>query len=150
MWAIFKVFVEFIIILLLVFFWHVESYGCPGGSDSVESACNAGDQGLILGLGRFPGRRNSYPLQYSCLENTMNRGAWQAIVHGVAKNGDTTEWLTLLLSCGNLRSPNRDLTCMPCIGRQLSTGLSRKSLYIFNFNSLPLSHVYSLFWHNSA
>ena len=98
MWAIFKVFVEFIIILLLVFFWHVESYGCPGGSDSVESACNAGDQGLILGLGRFPGRRNSYPLQYSCLENTMNRGAWWATYSpwGCTES-NMTEQLTFLL-----------------------------------------------------
>ena len=87
MWAISKVFVEFIIILLLVFFWHVESYGCPGGSDSVESACNAGDRGSIPGLGRSPGEGNGNPLQYSCLENPMNEGAWQAIVRGVAKTG---------------------------------------------------------------
>jgi len=48
----------------------------PGGSDSKESACNAGDLGLIPGLGRCPGERNGYPLQYSCLENSMDRGAW--------------------------------------------------------------------------
>ena len=46
----------------------------------------AGDTGLIPGLGRFPGGGNSNPLQYSCLENTMDRGVWQATVHGVAKN----------------------------------------------------------------
>ena len=50
-----------------------------------ESACNAGDLGSILGLGRSPGEGNGNPLQYSCLENSMDRGARQAIVHGVAK-----------------------------------------------------------------
>ena len=61
-------------------------YGFPGGSDSKESTCNIGDQGSIPGPGRSPGEGNGYPLQYSCLENSMDRGAWWAIVHGVAKN----------------------------------------------------------------
>jgi len=60
--------------------------GFPGGSDSKESACNAGDPSSIPGLGRSPGERNGNPLQYSCLENSMDRGAWQAIVHGLAKS----------------------------------------------------------------
>ena len=50
------------------------------------SACNAGDLGSIPGLGRSPGEGNGNPLQYSCLENPMDRGAWWAIVHGVAKS----------------------------------------------------------------
>ena len=66
--------------------------GFPGVSDGKESACNAGNLGSILGLGRFPGEGNSYPLQYSCLENSMKRGAWQATVHGIVKS-DTTEQL---------------------------------------------------------
>ena len=49
----------------------------PDGSDSKESVCNAGELGLIPGLGRFPGERNDNPLQYSCLGNPMDRGAWQ-------------------------------------------------------------------------
>ena len=56
------------------------------GSDSKESACSAGDPGLIPGLGRFPGEGNGNPLQYSCLGNPMDRGAWQAAIHGVAKS----------------------------------------------------------------
>ena len=56
--------------------------GFPGGSEGKASACNAGDQGLIPGLGRSPGKGNGNPLQYSCLENPMDRGAWQATVHG--------------------------------------------------------------------
>ena len=55
--------------------------GFPGGSDSKESACNAGELGLITGSGRSAGEGNSNPLQYSCLD----RGAWWATVHGVAK-----------------------------------------------------------------
>ena len=58
----------------------------PGGSDGKESTCNAGDPGSIPGLGGSPGEGNGNPLQYSCLENPMDRGAWQATVHGVAKS----------------------------------------------------------------
>ena len=60
--------------------------GFPDGSDSKESACNARDLGLIPRLGRSPAERNGYSLQYSCLENSMDRGAWQAIVHGATKS----------------------------------------------------------------
>ena len=58
----------------------------PGGSDGKESACNAGDSGSIPGLGRSAGEGNGHPLQYSCLENPMDGGAWWATVHGVAKS----------------------------------------------------------------
>jgi len=51
-----------------------------------ESVCNAGDVGLIPGSGIFPGGRDGNPLQYSCLGNSMDRGAWKATVHGVAKS----------------------------------------------------------------
>ena len=57
-----------------------------GGSDGKESARSAGNPGLISGLGRSPGEGNGYPLQYSCLENSMDRGGWQATVHGVTKS----------------------------------------------------------------
>ena len=58
----------------------------PGGSEVKVSACNAGDLGSIPGLGRSPGEGNGNLLQYSCLENPMDRGAWWATVHGVAKS----------------------------------------------------------------
>ena len=61
-------------------------YCLSGGSDCKESACNAGDVGSDPGSGRSPGEGNSYPLQYSCLENCVDRGAWWAAVHGVAKS----------------------------------------------------------------
>ena len=57
----------------------------PFSSDSKVSACNVGDLGSIPGLGRSPGEENGNPLQYSCLENPMVRGAWGATVHGVKK-----------------------------------------------------------------
>ena len=60
--------------------------GFPGGSDGKESACNAGDPGLISGSGRSPGEGNGYPFQYSCLHNSMDRGAWWVTVHGVTKS----------------------------------------------------------------
>ena len=56
------------------------------GSDGKEFTYNAGDLGSIPGLRRSPGEGNDYPLQYSCLENSKDRGAWQATVHGVAKS----------------------------------------------------------------
>ena len=60
--------------------------GFPGGSDGKESACNVGAPCLITGSGRSPGEENGNPFQYSCLEKSMDRGAWQATVHGVSKS----------------------------------------------------------------
>ena len=60
--------------------------GFPGGSDGKESACNSGDAVSILRLGNPPGEENGYPLQYSCLENSTDRGAQWATVHGVEKS----------------------------------------------------------------
>ena len=62
------------------------TWGFPTGSDSKESACRVGDSGSILGLGSSPGEGNGNPLQDSCLENPMDRGAWQATVPGVTKS----------------------------------------------------------------
>ena len=67
----------------------------PGGSVGKESTCNAGDPVLIPESERSPGEGNGNPLQYSYLENSMDRGAWWATVHGVAKELDMTEQLIL-------------------------------------------------------
>ena len=61
--------------------------GFPSGLNGEESACNAGGPGSIPESGRSPGEGNGYPLQYSCLENSVDRGAWRATVHGVAGSG---------------------------------------------------------------
>jgi len=60
--------------------------GFPDGSDSKETACNAGDPCSIAGLERSPGVGNGNPFQNSCLENSMDKGAWQATIHGIAKS----------------------------------------------------------------
>ena len=60
--------------------------GFPGDSEVKASACNAGDQGSIPGSGRYPGEGNGNPLQYSCLENPMDGGAWWATLHRVTKS----------------------------------------------------------------
>ena len=62
------------------------SWCFPGGSDNKEFAWNAGDPGLIPGLGRSPGERNGYAFQYSCLENSMDGGVWRPTVHGVSRS----------------------------------------------------------------
>ena len=58
----------------------------PGVLDGEEFICNAGDQGLTYGSGRSSGKRNGYPLQYSCLENSMDRGTWWVTDHGATKS----------------------------------------------------------------
>ena len=70
----------------------------PGSSDGKESAYNAGDPNLILGLGRCPGEGKGNSLQYSCLKNPMDRGAWRAIVHGVTWLSDWIRRSTLRIS----------------------------------------------------
>ena len=65
---------------------HLKRFFFTCGSDSKESACNAGDPGSVPGSGRSPREGNGTPLQYSCLEISRDRGAWWAIVHGVAKS----------------------------------------------------------------
>ena len=70
---------------------HGSFYGCVDGK---ESACNAGDLSSIPGSRRFPGEGNGYPFQYSCLENCMDRGTWQATVHGITKSQTQPKWLS--------------------------------------------------------
>ena len=75
----------------IIKFWWIKRCitikpGFLGGSNGKESACNAGDLGSIPGSGISPGERSGNPLQYSCLENSMDREAWWVTVHGVAKS----------------------------------------------------------------
>ena len=71
--------------------WSWQLSAC---SDGKESAWKSGDLGLIPGLGRFPGEGNGYPFQYSFLENFMDRGTWQATVHGITKSQTQLKWLS--------------------------------------------------------
>ena len=72
----------------------------PGGSDGRESACNAEDPGLIPGSGISPGEGNGNPLQYSCLENPVDGGGWQATVHGVTNSQTCLTDFTFTLTTG--------------------------------------------------
>ena len=69
-----------------IFRLTINVFGFPGGSVGKESTSNAGDLGLIPGLGKSPGGGHGNPLQYSCLENSMEKGSWQDTVHGIAKS----------------------------------------------------------------
>ena len=85
--------------------------GFLGGSEGKASACNAGELGLIPGSGRSPGEGNGNPLQYSCLENPMDREAWYTTVRGIAKSwtqmSDFTFFINLLLT---ILSKGRDIS----------------------------------------
>ena len=90
----------------------------PHSSVGKESACSAGDLGSIPGLGRYPGEGNGNPLQYSCLENPMDRGTWQTTVYGVARVGHNLVtksppplWSRILKDCSGL------LECMTSCSR---------------------------------
>ena len=113
MWTAFKVFIEFVTVLLL--------------AQMVKT--NAGDCGWIPGSGRSPGEETGYPLQDSCLESSVDRGAWRALVHGVTKSWTqlSNSPFHLLLfyvfffwrwGMWDLSAPIRDWTHTPCIGRQ--------------------------------
>ena len=93
------------------------SLGFPGGSEVKAFACNEGDLGSIPGSGRSPGEENDNPLQYSGLENPMDRGAWWAIVHGVAES-DTTERLHFTSQLKKFGFPFRIIHILPKINRK--------------------------------
>ena len=79
-----------------LFLWRSNiSIGVPWGLCGKESACSAGGAGSIPGSGRFPGGKHGNPRQYSCLENSMDRGSWWATVHGVAKSWTQLKWLSM-------------------------------------------------------
>ena len=101
--------------------------GFPGGSEVKASACNAGDLGLIPGSGRSPGEGNGSPLQYSCLENPMDGGAWWATVHGVTKSRTRLSDFTHSTPSGGsvMKNPPanaRDMSSIPGWGRSLGEG----------------------------
>ena len=85
----------------------------PGGSEDKASACNAGDPGSIPGLRRSPGEGNGNPLQYSCLENPMDRGAWWATVQGVTKSQTRlSNWTCTNLSPRLQKYPRNSTLCL--------------------------------------
>ena len=105
-----------------------EVLGFPGGSDHKESACSAGDAGLIPGSGRSPGEGNGNPLQYSCLENPIDRGAWQATVHGFTKSWTrrNDEHLTSpgtdIVTISRMRKPTWKIKWLPQVTQPAKNG----------------------------
>ena len=99
-----------------------------GGSVVKNSPANTGDVGLTSGLGRSPGEGNGKPFQYSCLEIPMDRGAWQATIHGVAKESDTTQQL----NSNNKVHTQTDLPIRPSMACSLPFYLSIICLLILH------------------
>ena len=85
--------------------------GFPGGSNGKESTCNAGDLSSVPGLGRSPGEENSYPLQYSCQGNPMDRGGWRATVHRVAKETELDMTMPLDDNSSNNKAKRNFYNC---------------------------------------
>ena len=103
--------------------------GFPCGLDSTKSVCKAGKPGLIPGFGRSPREGHDYPLQYSHLENSMDRGAWQATVLRATK----TEWLTLSLHFQHIYVQAQALTAFEQMQKFLNPSLSG---FFFQFAKL--------------
>ena len=103
---------------------HIILWGFPGGSEVKVSTWNAGDPGLIPGSGRSPGEGNGTPLQYSCLENPMEGGAWLAItVHGVAKSRTRLDCFTIYCS-SFFKDFSPEHSCpLPSLARILQTAI---------------------------
>ena len=102
-------------LVLICFALHIHKDLFPGGSGSKESACNAGDPGLIPGSGRSPGEGNGYPLQYSCLENSSGQRSLAGYTPWGHKESDMTDWLSFQFHdqdvMGNLEFPLNNTEC---------------------------------------
>ena len=116
--------------------------GFPGGSDSKASARNAGDLGSIPGSGRSPGEGNGNPLQYSCLENSMDGGTWWATVHGMAKSLTRLSNLSLKM-CSHALSGFQS-KCREKIKHKVKIRASLVAQMIKNLPAMPETRVQSL------
>ena len=117
--------------------------GFPGGSGGKESTCNAGDPGSIPRLGRSPGERNGYPIQYSCLENSMDRRAWQTTVYRIAKSQTPLTWPTHKGVVLSAYKYELILTIIPWDGYHFSISILQMGK-LRNRESLTNSHTASL------
>ena len=112
--------------------------GFPCSSIGKESACNAGDPGSIPGSGRSLGEGNGNPLQYSCLENPMDRGAWWATVHGVAKSRTQLSDFSLLPYAQKVQTTNSSFFNWRINALQCCVSLCSTTVYIsHNYAYIP-------------
>ena len=125
---------------LLKNYFHIIQ-GFPGGSDGKVSACNAGGLGLIPGLGRSPGEGNGNPLQYSCLENPMDRGALQATAHGVADSRTRLSDFKKFFHIISLRPKFLKQLLLKIVLFNISGRGNLKRLIFFSAFSYPISLV---------
>ena len=100
--------------------------GFPGGSDGKEFASNAGDPGLTPGSGRSPGGGNGNPLQYSCLGNPMDRGAWRATVRGVAESNMTELLMNTHRRRDHSGGQGKVVAFLPSVGWEIVAGVFRE------------------------
>ena len=121
--------------------------GFPGGSDSRDSACNAGDLGSIPGSWRCPGGGHGNPLQSSCLENPMDRGVWWVAVHRVAKSQSWLKWLSTHMG---LLGKSRTLTILRLSSNEPETNLWFCSAMFFSFQCACIACLLHLFWSISS
>ena len=127
----------------------------PGGSDSKESASNAEDLASIPESGRSLGEGNGNPLQYSCLENSMDRGAWRAAVHGVTKSWTRTEQLSLtqfIVYCKRWLMwliPRPTSSSSALTGQEVANGFQIAGFVSPGLRNLHLEKVYFLVEHRA-
>ena len=100
--------------------------GFPGGSDGKEFASNAGDPGLTPGSGSSPGGGNGNPLQYSCLGNPMDRGAWRATVRGVAESNMTELLMNTHRRRDHSGGQGKVVAFLPSVGWEIVAGVFRE------------------------
>ena len=110
--------------------------GFPGGSEDKESACNAGYPGSILGLGRPPGEGNGNPLQYFCLGNSTDRGAWWATIHGITKELDTTEQLNNTTTYDEGQASSAEVQILNSKKSQTATGNPKGMMLYLEVNDV--------------
>ena len=118
-------------------------FGFPGGSEVKASASNAGELGLIPELGRSPGEGNDNPLQYSCLENPMDRGAWWATIHGVTKSRTRLSDFTFTFIL--LAYFQSSIHAAACIRISFLLRLNNISLYVYTTLNLSI-HLLTGIW----
>ena len=121
----------------------------PGGSEDKASACNAGDRGSIPGLGRSPGEGNGNTLQYSCLENPMDRGAWWATVHGAAKSRTRLRDFTHTFSiCPTLSFPycvHKSILYI-CVSNSCPTNKLICTIFLDSIHIINMQYSFFSFW----